>query len=246
MKKLQKIYRSNYAGENIITELNLDNHEWDPTVEFIPNQVFNTFSTKHAVAIGNGESRKEFPLWYIERHKGGLLARDRLQSYACNAIFRDFAPDFLIATGDETIQELVESGYTDDHIVYAHADAVLKYPGKFYMIPQNPYYDAGSLSAYLACFDGHKKVFLLGYDQYTENTYVNNVYKDTRGYLAGTEMQNGNFFAMSLYAVVSLYGDVEFVRVMPNSNHRIHESFLPLPNFRQIDYRRFVIEADIG
>ena len=245
MINLKQIYRSTYAGENIITEMHMSGSDWQPTVEFVPNQVFNAHTTKQAVCIGNGESRKQFDLIHIQRHKGGLLAVDRLQSYGCNAVAREFDPDFLIATGD-MVEQIASGDYCNDHIVYANAEAVLKYPGKFYLIPQNPYLDAGALAAYMACFDGHTRVYLIGYDQYVESAPINNIYKDTLGYPASTEVQNGEFFARSLATVIKLYPDVDFVRVMPHENHEISPHLRFLPNFRQVNYRRFVVDADVS
>ena len=248
MQKLKQIYRSNYAGENIITNLTLSGGEWNPETEFVPNQVFNTYTTTQAVAIGNGESRLTLDLFHIERHKGGLFGANKLQSYGCNALYRDFTPDFLVATGNEIIEEIANSGYCADNIVYTNADSVLKYPGKFYLVPQNIPYDAGALAVYLACFDGHKKIFLMGYDNYygTDGDIMNNVYKNTAGYPAHTDRDNGVFFEISLGEVMKTYSDVEFVRVMHIESHDIPASWNPLPNFRQITYNDFILEADIG
>jgi hypothetical protein len=247
MQKLKQLYRSNYAGENIVSGLTLSGGEWTPEVEYVPNQVFNTYTTNQAVSIGNGESRLTIDLQHIANHKGGLFGSNRLQSYGCNALYRDFATDFLIAVGDEIIEEIANSGYCEDHIVYANADSILKYPGKFYLIPQNVHFDAGAISAYLACFDGHKKIFLLGYDNYPTHEHpINNVYKNTPGYLNHTETDNGVFFILILAEVMKTYTDVEFVRVMQPVTADIPASWMPLPNFRQIDYNDFVREADIG
>ena len=246
MQKLKQIYRSTYAGENIITDLNLSDSEWEPTIEFVPNQVFNTHTTKQAVCIGNGETRLKFDLGNLTRHKGGLLAVDRLQSYGCNALYRDFAPDFLVINSDDIINEVTTTDYCDNHIVYANAENLLKHPGKFYLIPQNPYFDSGALAAYMACFDGHKKVYLIGYDQYTAEEPVNNIYKDTPGYLPSTATQNAEYFAKTLSQVIDLYPDVDFVRVMPVAAYMLHPLLARLPNLRQITYRDFVVEADIG
>ena len=245
-QKLKQIYRSNYAGENIVTQLTLADGEWNPETEFVPNSVINTHTTNQAVAIGNGASRLGFDLGHIARHRGGVLGADKLQSYGCNALYRDFTPDFLVATGDAITQEIANSGYADANIVYTTADQMLKYPGKFYLVPQNIQFDAGALAAYLACFDGHKKVFLLGYDHYQDVEPVNNVYSDTNGYPASTDTDNGVAFILSLSDVVTTYSNVEFVRVMPDSTHWIHDQLTPLINFRQITYRDFVLEADIG
>lgn len=247
MQKLKKVYRSNYAGESIISELTLAGGEWDPTVEYVPSAVTNIHTTTQAVAIGNGTSRQKFDLGLITRHKGGIFGNNRLQSYGCNALYRDFTPNFLIATGDEIVKEIASSGYTNENIVYTNGGAILKYPGKFYLVPQNPYYDAGSLAAYMACFDGHKKVFLIGFDQDEAGpSLTNNIYVGSNGYPAADVVQNSEFLVRSLSHVATTYPEIEFVRVMPEKTWHLHEYFLPLPNFRQIDYNQFAIEADLG
>lgn len=246
MQKLKQIYRSNYVGEHILTQLTLSGGEWNPTTEFVPNAVTNTYTTTQAVAIGNGESRLQLDLGFIAGHRGGLFAENKLQSYGCNALYRDFAPDFLVATGDAIVDEIAASGYTNDHIVYSTADVLLRHPGKFYLVPQNIQFDSGALAAYMACFDGHKKVFLIGYDQYDGMASINNVYKDTNGYPTSDQKENIQFFSMSLKQVVQTYSDVDFVRVMPLDTWNISSELTPLVNFRQIDYNAFIREADIG
>lgn len=247
MQKLKQLYRSNYAGENIVSTLTLRDGEWDPVTEFVPNRVINTHTTTQAVAIGNGESRKDFNLQLISDHRGGLLAVDKLQTYGCNALYRDFAPDFLVAVGDDIVNEIANTEYALNNIVYTNAKAILEHPGKFYLVPQNVSYDSGALAAYMACFDGHAKVFLIGYDQYDEDGGpMNNVYKNTPGYLASTQTQNAKFFSLTLRDVATTYPTVEFIRVMPESTWYIPPELLPLPNFRQIDYNQFAIEADLG
>jgi hypothetical protein len=227
MQKLKQIYRSSYAGESIVSELILSNNEWEPQTEYVPNRVFNTHTTTQAVAVGNGPSRHEFNLKLIERHRGGLLAHNKLQSYACNLAHEEFTPDFLITTDPAKVKAVAESGYCDDHIVYSNAQYVLEYPGKFYLVPQNPPFDAGSLATYLACFDGHRKIFLLGFDGYTDS--VEDV-----------------FWVKTLTSIMDIYKNVEFVRVCPTKKYVCANDLIRRSNFRQIDFREFVIEADIG
>lgn len=246
IQKLKKLYRTNYAGENIVTQLSLIGGEWNPETEYIPNSVTYTHTSTQAIAIGNGESRANFNIKFITNHQGGVLAENKLQTYACNAAYRDFTPNFLIATGDIIIDEIANSGYCTNNIVYTNVEYLLKYPGKFYLIPQNILFDAGAIAAYMACFDGHTKVFLIGYDMYDMEGPTNNIYKDTNGYLSSNHYQNGEFFALSLYDVISTYPDVEFIRVMPFETHWVHSKFDSLVNFRQITYTDFVYEADIG
>jgi hypothetical protein len=246
MHKLKQIYRETYAGENVVTSLTLSDNNWDPVTEHVPNRVFNTHTTSQAVCIGNGESRLGFDLNLIARHRGGILGADKLQSYGCNALYREFPPDFLVATSS-MVQELAESGYCVSHIVYTNGQHIIDYPDKFYLIPQNPSYNAGAIAAYLACFDGHTKVYLLGYDFNHGVEPTNNIYKDTRGYASSAEMQdNTKFWAMTLIEVIKTYPAVDFVRVMPTKEYWLPTELQALPNFRQIDTREFVVEADIG
>ena len=53
MLKLKQLYRANYAGENIVSQLTLAGGEWNPETEYVPNAVTNVHSTSQAVAIGN-------------------------------------------------------------------------------------------------------------------------------------------------------------------------------------------------
>jgi hypothetical protein len=246
MQKLRRLYRSTYSGEHIVTALTYESGDWTPTLEMVPNQVLNTHTTTQAVAIGNGVSRQNFDLNLVVNHVGGFGGQDSLQSYGCNAVYRDARPDFLIAVGDAIVKEIAESGYCDNNIVYANAAQLLKYPGKFYLIPQNLIMDSGAIAAYMAAFDGHKKIFLLGYDSYDTVGPYNNIYADTPGYLTASHTQNHDFLTNSLRTVIETYSDVDFVKVMPSKYHWVHESHARLVNFRQIDYREFVIEADVG
>jgi hypothetical protein len=230
MQKLKQIYRSNYSGESIVTNLTLEDNEWIPETEHVPNSVFNAHSTTQAVAIANGATRANFDLTFIANHKGGLLAEDKLQSYGCNSLYKTFSPDFLVATDETVIKDISESEYINDNIVYVNAQHIVEYPGKFYLVPQNPAFDAGSMAAYIAAFDGHKKVFLLGYDSYAESG----------------ENSAEIFWIKTLLSVVQVYNDVEFVRVMPTAEYSCSDALMSQPNFRQIDYRGFVLEADIG
>lgn len=227
MQKLKQIYRSSYAGESIVTELVLSDNNWGPKTEYVPNRVFNIHTTNQAVIVGNGDTRKDFDLKLIERHRGGLFARDRLQSYACNLAHTEFKPDFLITTDPDKVKSVAESGYCDDNIVYSNAQYVLDYPGKFYLIPQNPSFDAGAMAAYLACFDGHRKVFLLGFDGYTD-------------------VPEHAFWIKTLTSVMDTYNNVEFVRVCPAAKSICSDALIKRSNFRQIGFRDFVLEADIG
>jgi len=252
MQKIKPLFRSGYIGEDVVSELRYVGGTWERITEHVPNAVFNNQISNRAVVLGNGLSRTElYPqgnlLQLLEEHKGGLLAAGRVQTYGCNAIVRDFIPDFVVAN-DEVAQELINSGVCDRTIVYGTAAMVLSYPGKFYLVPQDPSWDMGARAAYMACFDGHTTVYLMGFDCYdghASEQHVYNVYADTPGYPATNSPNTEAFFIKTLEEVFRTYPQVDFVRVMPTGNYTMPDSWKYFLNLRQIGFNDFVREIDL-
>ncbi len=228
MQVIKQLYRENYTGESVVSQLTMQGGEWNIQREWVPNAITNSFTTTQALVIGNGPSWQDpqsgFDLSHVARHKGGLFGTDRLQTYGTNGLFKKFSPDFLVVD-DNDAKEVAQSGYTNDHIVYAHGTKILEFPGKFYLIPQDPSWNAGSVATYMACFDGHKKIFLMGFD-------------GAQG--------NDAFYEQTMAQLFKLYADVDFVRVCPTREFYMPESWKYQVNLRQITFRDFVLEADIG
>jgi hypothetical protein len=248
MQKLKRWYRKDYQGENVVGNLVYTGNQWDIAKEWVPNSIINNQISNQACIIGNGISRKEFNINAVFNHHGGLLGRKKLQTYGCNALYRDHAPDFLVATGDDVgiVAEIANSGYCDTNIVYASIPHIQDNPGKFYSIPQDLAWNAGSVATYLAAFDGHKKVFLIGFDGQDTDRYNYNMYAGSNGYQHATNAQaDPAFFDLTMHEVFTTYTDVDFVRVMPTKQSVMPESWKYVANLRQISYRDFVLEADL-
>ncbi len=64
---------------------------------------------KQTFIIGNGESRSGLDLDSL-REKGKI--------YGCNALYRDFTPDVLVAVDEAIMFEVVSSGYQKFHQCY--------------------------------------------------------------------------------------------------------------------------------
>jgi len=249
MQQIKKLYRRDYQGENIIRDLVWQSGQWNTTPEYVPNAVTNLQISNRAVVIGNGISRQDlYPDLFslLANHRAGLFGVNAVQTYGCNALYRDFTPDFLVCVGPTMANEIAQSGYSDNQIVYSTQDSVLNYPGKFYLTPQNPHWDSGAIAAYLACFDGHKTVYLMGYDGYSgEDNSWYNVYAGTPGYPSHMDPNTEAFTILSLKLVMDTYSDVDFVRVMPTRTYYMPDIWKYQLNLRQIDWRDFVVEVDI-
>ena len=245
MHRLDKIYRTNYTGENVTTLATYKGSTWEYQSEWVPMAVENRQTSRVATVIGNGESRAGFELFLLTNHKAGVLGSRSMQTYGCNAVYRDANPTFLVASTDHMCDELVASGYCDDHIVYANSTNVLKYPGKFYLIPQDVQSNAGTIATYLAAFDGHEAIYLLGFDGQTTTNYNSNVYAGTACYQDRDTHVQDDYMINSLTRVMTTYSEITFIRVMPTRSWQCPQDWLNLPNFRQIDFRDFVLEVDL-
>lgn len=254
MQKIQKIYRKNYRGEDVIVNRVYENSQWNPTSEFIPSPFNINPLTDFAVVIGNGTSRLDLNLHLLLEHRIGSFnnwsppppaARNKFYTYGCNAVYRDIRTDFLIVTGENMLDEVVERGTRDNVVTYVNNRLLQKYPGKFNLIPQNPNFNSGALAAYLAAFDGHKKVFLFGFDGNDTPGYNYNVYAGTSCYPGLHDTILEDFWVQSMAAVMDAYKETEFVRVTPTPNYRIPDAWKYFLNFRQVDFRQFASEAGI-
>jgi hypothetical protein len=253
MNKIDRILRKDYTGEDVNIVGTLKESTWTYQTEFVNNPFKNGPMATRAVVVGNGASRSGFDLKYIMDYvnhpndQSWKKARTskRFFTYGCNALYRDFAPDFLVVTGDKMIREVAMSPYINDHIAYANNSAVMEWQGRFHVIPQDPQWNSGALAAYLAAFDGHKKIFLLGFDNNDTIGRNYNVYAGTACYPKEEQSIVENFWIASMSLLMTTYPDVEFIRVAPNSNFTTPESWKYFVNFRTIDFNRFALEADI-
>ena len=244
MLNISKRYRVDYVGEEIITERKHENHIWHDTTETVPNAVINNQISNRAVVIGNDPSRLDFDLNNL-KHPSGLLGANTIQTYGCNALYRDFTPDFLVAIGDTIVDEIANSSYSYNKIIYTRGQTLLAYPNKFYLIPYDPYADAGTTAAYIAAFDGHKKIYLLGFGEHNSPGVNWNVYAGTNGYDPVESDLNSEKWIQGRIALVNTYDDVDFAWVTLRGRNSVPETLAACQNFRQISFRDFVLEADL-
>ncbi len=244
MLHLNKKIRRGYVGEDIIVERKFEGGKWHTTTENVPSKLTNRQISNTAIVIGNGINRLGFNLQEFKK-PSGLLGARTVQTYGCNALYRDFTPDFLVALGNNGIvDEIADCGYTNEHIVYSSAIHLLEFPGKFYLIPYDVYADAGTTAAYIAAFDEHKKIYLLGFDG-QEPDWNNNVYAGTAGYDPKDLHIDHHEWINNRKQLFDVYNDVDWVWVTPKGTNLIPEPLKHCLNFRQIDFRQLILECDL-
>jgi hypothetical protein len=164
-----------YVGETVNTVLRIKNGKKTQETQWYPDKV-KAVPRGNAYCIGNGPSRKNFDL-------------DRLkasgQTYGCNALYRDFIPDFIFSVDTKMSTQMVEDEVGVKTVHYAPALEVNRKQSKgmINLIPNNPYWISGNAAFWTAGVHGHKNIYLIGYDfrEYGKGE-LNNIYQGTACY----------------------------------------------------------------
>jgi len=136
------------------------------------------------LVIGNGESRKDVDIDKLDGPKVG-----------CNAIYRHYKTDYLVCVDKKMIQEAVNAKANENSLVYTtkeyHSRFNIK---KLREVPGLPYvgsdrwdlpkhWGSGPYAVLIgATYSKTRQVHMLGFDLYSKDGKINNIYKDTPNY----------------------------------------------------------------
>ena len=136
----------------------------------------------NAYCIGNGPSRKGFDL--------DLLGSTG-QTYGCNALYRDFIPDYLFSVDALISRKISVDKVHEKCVCYAPSLEVNRNQG-LKLIPLNPHYTSGNQAIWTATVHGHRNIYLIGFDfrEYGPGQ-LNNIYQGTEYY---GERNGGDIF----------------------------------------------------
>ena len=179
----------------------------DAVIPRIPNNKNISF------VLGNGTSRKSIDL-------NNLKPNGKI--YACNAVYRTFTPDYLVAVDVKMVLEINKAGYQ-------HKNAVWTNPNKSYQRIQNLNYfnpskgwSSGPTALWLAAQHGYETIYILGFDYrgLNDGKTLNNMYADTSNYKKSTDSATffGNWMRQTK-AVIKEHNEIQFVRVIQPDNY---------------------------
>jgi hypothetical protein len=163
-----------YTGETVIVRTVIKGGKKTQETAFFEDKV-KAVPTGNAYCIGNGPSRKNFDL---------TLLKSTGQTYGCNALYRDFTPDYLFTVDRQMTKEIVENEVDKKTVCYAPSLEVNAYPeAKLNLIPYNQHYTSGNQAIWTAAIHGHKNIYLIGFDfrEYGKGE-LNNIYQDSKNY----------------------------------------------------------------
>ena len=216
-------YREHYDGEFVLTSTTIRNGEKDQTREWVPNPISNQHVSNYATVIGSDNNKEWFDHEILQNHRGGILGTRRMQTYGCNEVWRNTRLDFYVTRKPAELEDIKVAGYHVNNIVYTTVRQTLKNPGSFYVVPHAPAFDELALAVYLAAFDGHKEIFLLGYN------------KDTQGV--------DRDWVQQVSDVMKSYRNCKFYLVGPTAN--LHEGWRVHANVECLTFRNFITHCDI-
>jgi hypothetical protein len=137
-------------------------------------------SNNPAFIIGNGESRRNFDLNDIK----GVAP-----IYGCNALYRDFSPDWLVAVDEGVIDEINSSNFPKESTLFPRSKAEEYEPADMHpgrnRYPRN---NSGMYAMQRAIEKDHTVLLCLGFDFLINDSYLSctNLFAGTKNYGAET------------------------------------------------------------
>jgi hypothetical protein len=173
--------------------------------------------SKTAFVLGNGTSRRGIDPSLLQKH--GTI-------YGCNALYREFSPDYLVAVDVKMILEISKTGYQNDNSVWTNPNKSFSKISNLNYFNPSKGWSSGPTALYLACQHGYEKIYILGFDYkgLDNGKKVNNIYAGTRNYKKPNDGATyyGNWLKQTR-KVIQEYSDIQFVRVIQPDNFCLEE-----------------------
>ena len=216
-------YRRDYDGEFVVTSTNIQGGVKLQQREWIPNKIINMHVSGRAAVIGSSNTRHRQDYAILQHHRGGLMGKNKLQTYGCGNIWRDLRLDFYVSTDPRDINLVHKADYDKNTTVYTTSRQCIRYPESFFLVPYQPMLEDLVTAVYLAAFDNHKEVFLIGYNNDTA---------------PGNDVYVGQ-----LQEIFKAYSRTKFVLVGVAGN--MPDMWRNRPNVAVMNYNEFKTYADI-
>lgn len=181
-----------------------------------------------AFVLGNGRSRSGIDLDGLRQH--GTV-------YGCNALYREWKPDVLIAADREISEHIQHSGYAQNNCFYTRRP--LAGLGARRIPEQYWGFSSGQIALGLAAINRHTPVYFLGFDLGGINGHFNNVYADTEFYKRSSARPTyaGNWIRQ-IISVANDFPHTQFVRVIGTESSPIEE-FKSINNINVMNLDQF-------
>jgi hypothetical protein len=184
-----------------------------------------------AFVLGNGTSRKQI-------NPTDLTSIGTV--YACNAAYRDFTPDYLVAVDPKMVAELDKNQVQHRISVWTNYNKLFKKFENFNYFEKSKGWSSGPTALDMAATHGHSEIYILGFDYKGLNGKFNNVYADTFNYKKSSEKEiyYGNWLSQT-ENVIKNYFNTKFVMVVGKDCIDLSK-FFKFENFSTTSYTEFI------
>ena len=184
-----------------------------------------------AFVLGNGTSRLKL------NHKNLL---DKGIVYACNAIYREFEPHHLIAVDVKMINEIVASGYHKTHSVWTNPNKGISNKHNLNMFNPHKGWSSGPTALWFASEQGHRDIYIFGFDYQGLHGKFNNVYADTYNYKKSNDAAtfHGNWLSQTERTIRD-FRNIQYHRVINSGDFIPDQLGIQLKNLKHITYEEF-------
>ena len=182
-----------------------------------------------AFVLGNGKSREPIPLEPLKKY--GTI-------YACNAVYRDFSPDYLVAVDVKMVNEINMKRYQMDNQVWTNYNKSFESFTGFHYFEPSLGWSSGPSALSLCSTHNHKAIYILGFDYQgigPEHKRVNNLYSGTPNYKRehDTSTYYGNWLRQTT-TVLQKNSKKRYIRVLATEKAYIPEPFENFANLSHI------------
>ena len=156
--------------------------------------------------------------------------------YGCNALYREFDPDYLIAVDPKMVIEIDKSGYQKSHEVWTNPNSKYRSFQGFRFFQPSLGWSSGPTALNFASTHSPSEVYIFGFDYVGEGGLLNNVYADSFNYKKSTDTATyyGNWRRQT-EQVIKNNRNIKYYRVVDDNN--FFDPGWDLPNFRNISYK---------
>lgn len=181
--------------------------------------------------LGNGTSRSQvFPR---ELQPYGKI-------YGCNALYRTFSPDYLVAVDVKMVLEINKAGYQHTNEVWTNPNKAYTHMKNINTFQPSKGWSSGPTALWLASQHGYEKIYILGFDYkgLDENKF-NNIYADTPNYKKSHDGATffGNWLRQTKQTIQT-YDKTRYIRVKTPDNYSPPE-LNKFENYSEMDIKLF-------
>jgi len=187
--------------------------------------------------IGNGTSRLGIDLDYLKQFG---------KTYACNAVFREYTPNYLVAVDTKMINEINQTGWQMTNEVWTNPNKQYNgFKGFNYFSPSKGW-SSGPTALWMASKHNHLTIYVLGFDfrgllnQQGNATLLNNVYAGTKNYKKKGESATyfGNWERQTA-TTMQAHGKIRYIRVTEDGEDFTPKALKNIRNLTQIQKTEF-------